>query len=209
MNQEKNGDSALGQRLVLTAAPGQARNVARSWAPALHDGFFLHVPGAMSVRDFLEEFVGLEHAYVEDRIRAVFLGGHPVDDIDAAPVAAGDELSLSGAMPGVAGITMGRNNLIAVYREGITFECHGDCAEGQGDVFVRLYNFIAPETAHAFLALGVGLEAKAWNRCAQGCAPDFFAGVERAELDGRPLGPEELAALPAPKPGEVRWLTVS
>lgn len=209
MSKKKHNNPISEERLSLAVAPQSVADFARTWFQALHDGFAVDIPGPMSVRDFLVEYVGLDSDYVDDRIRAIFLGGKPVDDIDAAPVSCGDELSLSGAMPGVAGITMGRNNMIAVYREGITFECGGDCDEGAGRITLHLFNFIARETAPEFLALGAGLVRRGWERCMKDAPADFFAPVVRAELDGRELSPDELAALPAPAEGAVRWVTIN
>ncbi|MBU1003446.1 MAG: hypothetical protein KKE73_13110 [Proteobacteria bacterium] len=209
MDRKKSGKYTREEALALVARTGMSDGFARAWALALHDGFLLRIPGVMSLRDMLTEYVGLDNAYLEERIKAIFLDGKPVDDIDAAPVACGNELSLSGAMPGVAGITMGRNNPIAVYREGITFHCGGDCDEGAGLISVWLFNFIAKEAAPEFLALGVGLDQRAWQRVCADPAPGFWEPVARATLDGREIAPGDLTSLPAPAPGTLRWLVIS
>ncbi|BBD09468.1 hypothetical protein [Desulfovibrio ferrophilus] len=208
MSKKKHNKSESEERLVLTLRPDDAGGFARAWALALHDGFLLRVPGAMSVMDLLTEFVGLDASYVDDRIRAIFLDGHPVDDLDAAPVGNGNELSLSSAMPGVAGITMGRNNAIAVYREGITFQCDGDCDERAGLIRVRLFNFIARETAPQFMALGVGLDGRGWQRVVHDAPAEFWSCVVQAKLDGVAVSTDVLSTLPPPEEGCVRFLQI-
>lgn len=199
-------DHSATRDLKLTLAPGALDPFARAWAPALHDGFALRVPGALSVRDLLTSLAGLDPAYVDERIRAVFVEGHPVDDIDAAPVPPGQELSLSAAMPGVAGIVMGRANPFAAYREGITFRPGDAAASGPGLILVKLFNFIAAETAARFLALGAGLDRRAWERAMADTTPAFWEPVLDAELDGEPLAQDDLRRLPPPEPGEIRFL---
>jgi len=95
-----------------------------------------------TVRKFLEDVLGIDATYVEERLQTVFLDGQPVDDLDRAVVKPGAVLALSGAMPGLAGATMRRGGYYARMREGITHEEH-DPAVGvhdDGIVVVKLFN---------------------------------------------------------------------
>jgi hypothetical protein len=106
----------------------------------------------LNVRAFLEETLGIEAAYVEERLQTVFLDGHPVDDLDHAVVGPGAVVALSGAMPGLAGATMRRGGYYARLREGISHEKGGSAAEaaagaeavdeasGPSPVIVKLFN---------------------------------------------------------------------
>ncbi|MFH1766293.1 MAG: hypothetical protein ABIF09_19085 [Gemmatimonadota bacterium] len=95
-----------------------------------------------SVREFLQGTLGIDAAYVEEKLQTVFLDGHPVDDFDGAVVRPGAVLALSGAMPGLAGATMRRGGFYARMREGIT-HAGTDTADGGGErgvVVVKLFN---------------------------------------------------------------------
>jgi hypothetical protein len=94
-----------------------------------------------SVREFLQGTLGIDAAYVEEKLQTVFLDGHPVDDFDRAVVRPGAVLALSGAMPGLAGATMRRGGFYARMREGIT-HAGTDTPEGSGKgvVVVKLFN---------------------------------------------------------------------
>ncbi len=85
-----------------------------------------------SVREFLQGTLGIDAAYVEEKLQTVFLDGHPVDDFDRAVVRPGAVLALSGAMPGLAGATMRRGGFYARMREGIT-HAGTDTPEGSGE----------------------------------------------------------------------------
>lgn len=95
-----------------------------------------------TVRAFLEGILGVDPAYVESRLRTVFLDGHPVDDLDGAVLGAGAVLALSGAMPGLAGASMRRGGYYARLREGIT---HDETSTSDGSrreelVVLKLFN---------------------------------------------------------------------
>lgn len=179
-----------------------------AWRPALHAGFFFRIPAGLTVRGLLADELGIADDYVENRIRTVFLGGRPVDDIDAAHVRHGAEMTLSTMLPGVAGITMGRGNLIAAYRADITYR-EEDVGTDAGDtvIFVKLLNFIAVETGHLFIPRGVGFDATAWTRFVKGRPDGFWDAADGGTLDGAPLDNAALAALPAPAEGVLRFVS--
>jgi hypothetical protein len=96
----------------------------------------------VSVREFLQETLGIDSEYIEEKLQTVFLNGQPVDDFDRAIVRPGAVLALSGAMPGLAGATMRRGGFYARMREGIT-HAGTDTACGGGEkgvVVVKLFN---------------------------------------------------------------------
>lgn len=190
------------EELILHCDPTSARR----WRQALHAGFHFRIPGGLSVRELLSTDLGMDSDYVENRVRTVFLGGRPVDDIDEARVGTGMEMTLSTMLPGVAGITMGRGNMIAAYRADITYHEEGTGpAGGQALIFIKLLNFIATETGHTFLSRGIGLDATAWNRMA---APAIWEDVSSATLDGVDLDNDALLELAPPGDGVVRFVTL-
>jgi hypothetical protein len=95
-----------------------------------------------SVREFLQKTLGIDAAYVEEKLQTVFLDGQAVDDFDRAVVRPGAVLALSGAMPGLVGATMRRGGYYARMREGIT-HAESHTADGGGQesfVIVKLFN---------------------------------------------------------------------
>jgi hypothetical protein len=108
----------------------------------LQQGVGIAEGAGATVREFLEEVLGIDAAYVEEKLQTVFLDGQPVDDLDQALVRPGAVLALSGAMPGLAGATMRRGGYYARMREGITHEGHDPAhrVQGEGIVVVKLFN---------------------------------------------------------------------
>ena len=107
-----------------------------------------------SVRDFLQETLGIDAEYIEEKLQTVFLNGQPVDDFDRAIVRPGAVLALSGAMPGLAGATMRRGGFYARMREGIT-PAGTDTVGGGGEkgvVVVKLFNRPLADLAEALAA---------------------------------------------------------
>ena len=72
-------------------------------AALLRRGVLLPARGeaAASLGCFLTRGLGLDPAYLEERVQTLLRNGLAVDDF-AAPLAHGDRLALSAAMPGVA-----------------------------------------------------------------------------------------------------------
>ena len=63
----------------------------------------VETPVGCSVKTMLNNTLGMDDNYVEDRIKTIFLDAKPVDDINTACINDGSVLALSGAMPGLAG----------------------------------------------------------------------------------------------------------
>ncbi|NDY56973.1 hypothetical protein G3N56_09490 [Desulfovibrio sulfodismutans] len=121
-------------------------------------GVGVEMPGPCGLDVFLGENLGLDPAYVRERLRTIFVNGQPVDDIAKTKLAPGDELALSVAMPGLVGICMRLDSPLKSFRGDIT---HGRAASRShlgdlaGTVTVKLFNFIAREIGPGLLARGV------------------------------------------------------
>ena len=151
--------------MVMNSVPGDApsrrvvlRNAdLRNLKPVLQAGVGVRAPLRQNLRRFLTDDLGIDPAYVEDRLQTVFLDGSTVDDFDEAAVLPGCTLALSGAMPGLVGATMRRGGYFARLREGIAY----DGANGEGEnapsekpvVFVKLFNRALDDLARV-LAVG-------------------------------------------------------
>lgn len=108
----------------------------------LQRGVGIHVGNPAPVREFLQDALGIDPGYVEERLQTAFLNGQPVDDFDRTVVGPGAVLALSGAMPGLAGATMRRGGYYARLREGITHQGNDEAVEKNQDgiVIVKLFN---------------------------------------------------------------------
>lgn len=73
-----------------------------------------------SIEDILVNQIKISKDDVENKIKTVFLDGHPVDEISEILVPEGATLSLAAAMPGIVGICMGRNSPVAAFRSDIS-----------------------------------------------------------------------------------------
>jgi hypothetical protein len=137
---------------------------------------FVKVRLGGSIRSVLCEQLGLDPDYVKNRIQTAFLNGKPVDDFDTALVEEGAVLTLSGALPGLAGATLRKGGFYRSLRASLSHRNEpGERAGKEGFITVRIFNILLAELAPVLLSHGVFVSK-----------PDFAAFLED-------LGPEERA----------------
>ena len=136
----------------------------------------------MSIREFLIDSAGFSAEYIENRIRTVFLNNCPADNIDIVKVKDGDILSLSGALPGVAGMAMGRDTPISPFRSEISAKNTEDVGEGEILLTVKLFNLIAKEVGASLLEQGVIVDANLVLKTFGENAPDEIADTGKVLL---------------------------
>ena len=142
--------------------------------PALQRGVLVKVRLGGSIRSVLCEQLGLDPDYVKNRIQTAFLNGKPVDDFDTALVGEGSVLTLSGALPGLAGATLRKGGFYSSLRASLSYRNEpGEGAGKEGFITVRIFNILLPELAPVLLAHGI-----------------FFSKQDFASVL-RELGPEE------------------
>ncbi|MUM77031.1 hypothetical protein GKC30_05235 [Pseudodesulfovibrio sp. F-1] len=132
-----------------------------AWNFLLQKGFYLVGQAGMTVREFLAAALGYDDRTIEEQVRTIFLNSSPMDDIDSAHVRDGDRVALGGAMPGLIGICMGRDNPYKGFRSDISVradETVADNSEPIG-VFVKIFSTLAVDTGEAVLARGIILDA--------------------------------------------------
>jgi len=130
------------------------------WTPIFSNGFGLSLPLGDSIRRSLCGHLGIPADYLDTRIQTVFLNFRPVDDLDAAILHEGDVLSLSAAMPGLAGATMRRGGFFSGFRHDISYDGRaGDAARARGRITLKLFNTVGQELGRAFLSQGVFLKS--------------------------------------------------
>ncbi len=122
----------------------------------LRQGVYVPIAGDCSLRAFLENILGIDKRYIEERIQTILLNGLAADGLDTAVIGNGTRLALSAAMPGVAGATLRRDGAYAVMRKDITVRAgSANFVPGRGGwVELRCFNDIAEEQAENMLAHG-------------------------------------------------------
>jgi len=152
------------------------------------DGVDVYAKTGCSIRSFLCDQLGIDPRYVSERILAIFLNGRPVDDVDGAFVQAGSTLSLSAAVPGLAGATVRRGGTYACLRSSITHRETGTrptCAEGT--IRLKLFNMVAKELGPRMLEGGVLTSRSELRDILSGLPEDVLRGSSDILLDGKPF----------------------
>lgn len=194
--------------MTVTDLRLRVRTASGLWRLLLQEGVCVPSRVECTLRTALEQGMGFPREDVETRMEAIFLDGHPVDDIDSARLHDGARLSLATALPGAAGIAMRRNSPYAALRAAITHReedggTEAGCApeEGprQGRVHLRLFNLVMRDHAARLLAAGVDAPAVAVVR--------YLARDDACEvwMDDTPCGREAVQRRLAEHPdGAVR-----
>ncbi len=109
--------------------------------------------------DLLAEDFQMPRDYIIRRIQTITLDGRPVDDPATAVIQPDTTLSISGAMPGLAGATLRMGGHLAAMRSGISY-----CSTGTepvrmqaGLITIKLFNLILKDQGPAFLSRGIGV----------------------------------------------------
>ncbi|MBC7355198.1 MAG: hypothetical protein H5U09_03235 [Desulfomicrobiaceae bacterium] len=128
--------------------------MAPAFAGLLRQGVGVWLGAPKSVRDFLLEDLGLDVEYATHRVPGLFLNGVAVDDWEAIQVVPGDEVALSGTMPGLAGIALRRQSPLKRFRADLSTAFHAR-AVAAGTVTVRPFNFVAQDLTQPLLVRGI------------------------------------------------------
>nr|WP_321514172.1 hypothetical protein [uncultured Pseudodesulfovibrio sp.] len=147
-----NNVACLKIRMMSEAASG--------WNFLLQKGFFLQGKSGMSIRTLLHEVLGYEDDFIEQTVRTIFQNFRPVDNIDSVFIKAGDAIALGGAMPGIVGIVMGRDNPYKSFRSDIS--AHDETVVIDAvpvTVSMKIFSTLAVETGVDVLGRGILVEA--------------------------------------------------
>jgi hypothetical protein len=186
-----NSDKSNGRSLFEHSSPRHiSLTVVASLMPAfsklLQDGFWIKGNVGCSVKSFLCEQFGLSSEYLEKRIQTIFLDGDAVDDVEKATVEDGASLSLSAAMPGLAGAVLRKGGYYAAMRDQIS--CKGETTSASmqsGKVLVKLFNMPLQELGPIFLKHGVWVESDKLKDILKARADDFQKSCGEVLADGR------------------------
>jgi len=164
-----------------------------AFSQLLQNGFWLKGDVECSVKSFLCEQFGISPEYLEKRIQTIFLDGQPVDDVNTATVRDGSTLSLSAAMPGLAGAVMRKGGFYARMRDQISYKKEGmSCSARPGRVFVKLFNLPLQELGPLFLEQGIWIDGNIFKNVVTDRLDDFRTGCKEVLLNGRRLEPDQL-----------------
>ena len=146
-----------------------------------------------SLRAALCDQLGINNAYLDDRVQTLFLNGKAVDDVDTAQIGPGDTVALSASMPGLVGATMRKGGRYAVLRDNITLATQVACELGtETRITLKLFNLIAPELAPLLLANGVYVSGERLAHLMDKIGPALSAGWEAITLGGESVTVNDL-----------------
>ena len=157
-----------------------------AFSQLLQNGFWLKGNVGCSVKSFLCEQFGLLPEYLETRIQTIFLDGDAVDDVEIATVEDGATLSLSAAMPGLAGAVLRKGGYYAAMRDQISCKGEKTSASMQsGKVLVKLFNMPLQELGPIFLEHGIWVKGDRLKDVLTTRADKFRTGCKATLVDGR------------------------
>jgi hypothetical protein len=147
---------------------------------ALQRGVLVKARLGGSIRSLLCEQLGLNPDYVKNRIQTAFLNGKPVDDFDTAVVGEGSVLTLSGALPGLAGATLRKGGFYSSMRASVSYTKEAEKREERaGFITVRVFNILLPELAPVLLAYGIFFSREDFSSLLQELSPKDRANCLR------------------------------
>jgi hypothetical protein len=133
----------------------------RAFAPLFQRGVAVPLGESGPALRFLTEELGIDPAYVAERITTVFLDGQVVDSLETALVRPGSRIALSASLPGLVGATLRRSGMYAAMRASITAGAEPPlpaAAAGDGEpAQVKLFNMLIDELGPVLLRHGVVL----------------------------------------------------
>jgi hypothetical protein len=175
------------------------------FAPLLGGGFRLSGAGGLALEAFLVAEAGIPADYLRERVQTLFMDGRPVDDAGTAVVREGGVISLSAAMPGLAGAVLRRSGVYAAMRRSISHDPAAPASRDRGRIGVtlKLFNLIARELGPGFLARGIVVDSGELRDFLDRQGRWLWAACDTAAIDGRETAPAGVAAA-LPAAGDVR-----
>ncbi|ACU91044.1 hypothetical protein [Desulfomicrobium baculatum] len=147
---------ATSNQLILTI-PETSATV---WHGLLRRGVGVFLEQAVSVRDFMTEILGMDVDYATNSVPGLFLNNAPVDEWREELVGDGDELGMSGTMPGLCGIALRRSSPIRAFRPDLVSR-HDEEKRTGGVAVVKMFNFVALDCFKPVLMRGVVVSPQA------------------------------------------------
>ena len=168
--------------VTLTVPAGSLRRGAL--VTLFQRGVVVPIPGPRSVSDLLTVDLGIDPDYIRRTIATVFVDSMVVDDLNRTTIHPGSVLTLSAAMPGLAGATLRRSGYYRAMRADVSWRedrQHGPAdpdAAHPGTVVVKLFNLLIPDVGPQILRRGIVLPR---DEAARLLGPD--AGLDHVAPD--------------------------
>ena len=158
----------------------------RSFCLLTGNGFDVDIQAACTVQELLCGRLGIEPAYLESRIRIIFLNSKAVDDPTTAMVTAGSAIGLSGAMPGIAGAMLRTGSRLSSMRSPISHVTNSGepLNRHAGDVTVRLFNVLQEEVGPTLLARGIRIPGEVLADLLRRHTNTIRSALRTAEMNG-------------------------
>ncbi len=157
----------------------------------LQSGFMVNTKSGNSIEKFLCDQIGIDPDYIKERIKTVFLDSRPVDKLDTALLHNGSKLTLSGGMPGLVGMTLGRGSILASFRSSITYRGDAGVIEGgNASVNIKLFNIVMKDLGGIFLSHGINVMRSAMTDL----VGQVQGNVMGIKLDGNAIELDKLLA---------------
>jgi len=151
-------------------------------------GFRVSVQTGCSIKELICNQLGIAEDYLENRIQTIFLNAKAVDDLDSTMVTDGSTLALSGAMPGLVGVTMRRGGFYAALRSQISHEKNLSASHrGDGQIVIKLFNLVLKELGPGFLQQGIRTNGNNLQDLFNLHLNELKTGCISGELDGEPV----------------------
>jgi hypothetical protein len=170
----------------------QADLVSRFY-PVLVAGFRVNAQTACSIKELLCRQIGISEDYLETRIQTIFLNGKAIDDVDVPVVLDGSILSLSAAMPGLAGTTLRRGGHLAAMRSQIShYQAEATAKDQKGLVMLKLFNLTTRDLGPFFLAQGIWISGTDFEQVLSSYGQELQRGCRLAKLNDQDVTAQKL-----------------
>ena len=156
-------------------------------------GFRVSVQTGCSIKELICNQLGIAEDYLENRIQTIFLNAKAVDDLDSTMVTDGSTLALSGAMPGLVGVTMRRGGFYAALRSQISHDRNKLPSQSKnGQITLKLWNLVVKELGPTFLQQGIWITGKEVRSFIERHREELKTGCVSAELEDQPAEVDSL-----------------
>jgi len=156
----------------------------------LQNGFFIEACVGCSIKEFFSDRLGLSPDYIQNRIQGIFLDGKPADHIETAIIRDGARLTVSGTMPGLAGMAL-KSGPLAVFRHGITHRETGNYSySGDGFVQLKLLNLLMKDMGPQLFKQGIYMRSSGLAGYLGNLPTEFWYECKTVSLDGEKVSAE-------------------
>jgi hypothetical protein len=165
--------------------------------PLLARGIQFRCDQGNTIHAFLSQDLELTEEYIQNRIQTIFSNGKAVDDTKNTPIAAGDTVALSAAMPGLVGATFRRGGRYASMRQNVSYQNRDREGQDQNKIItLKLFNLIAKEIGPMVLSMGIYIPGTELADFLLKCSDRFWLECSDIILDNEHINHNSLLSAP-------------